>query len=487
MNYLSKSLLEIHDLILKGEISPLELVKLAINKAKEDDNNAFEYISEQEAIKRVNNLDPSLKDSVFYGIPIVVKDNYSTKGIPTTASCNLLNGYVPIFSAEAITRLENAGAILIGKTTMDELSMGGKGITGHLGPTYNPWDKSHKRIVGGSSAGSAAAVSAGIVPFALGSDTGDSIRKPASYAGLVGFKPTWSRISRFGLFSFATSMDHVSFFTRNVIDSAISLSILAGRDKKDISSSNEPVDDYVKDIDKNIDNKRIAVVQGILDSISDKKLLEDFAELVRKLKEAGFIVEFVHIDPKILKAIYPTYMIISSAEAGSNYACLDGVKYGNRELGNTYEEVVMNTRTKGFSTLIKRRFVIGSYSLLNENTNELFLRAQKCRRLIVDAFRKVFENYDAILVPSAPGIAPIIDDLDNGLLSDEYLIADNYMAFANMGGFPSITLPLGFEEGMPFGVNITSNIFKEKDLFNIAYQVEQITGLKDLVAGENNE
>ncbi len=482
MNYLNRSLFEIHDAILKGKVTPLELVKDAIERAKNDSNNAFEYISEKEALQKVQNLDPSLKDSVFYGIPIVIKDNFSTKDTPTTGSSNLLNGYLPIYSAEAVLRLEKAGAIMIGKTTLDELAMGGKGIAGHLGPTFNPWDKSHKRIVGGSSCGSAAAISAGIVPFALGSDTGDSVRKPASFSGLVGFKPTWGRISRYGLFPFAASMDHVAYFTRSVADAALTLSVLAGKDEKDISSSNKPVDDYLNDINKDIKGKRIAVVHEIIDSIHDEIVLKEFNYLLTKLKERGSIVEFVHVDKKILKTIYPAYIIISSAEAGSNYACLDGIKYGAREDGNTYEEVVMNTRTKGFSPYVKRRFVIGAYSLLKENAEELFARAQKCRRVIVDAFKKIFNEYDVICAPASPSIAPYIDYVNEDILSDEYLIADNYMAYANFGGFPSITLPLGFKDDMPFGVNLTSNLFEEKNLFNIAYHFEQITGLKDLVA-----
>ena len=221
MKYMNLSIEQIHSALLKNEVTPLELVKEALELAKADDNNAFEYICEKEALDAVNKLDPNKKDNLLYGIPVVIKDNYSTKDIPTTASSNILNGYVPLFSSEVVTRLENEGAIIVAKSTMDELAMGGSGTTGHLGTTYNPWDKSKTRLVGGSSCGSAAAVSAGIVPFALGSDTGDSVRKPASFAGLVGLKPTWGRISRFGLFPFACSLDHVAYFTRNVKDSAI--------------------------------------------------------------------------------------------------------------------------------------------------------------------------------------------------------------------------------------------------------------------------
>ena len=484
MEYMNKSLTQIHNALIKGEVTPLELVKEALEKAKKDDNNAFEYICEKEALEAVNKLDESNKDSLLWGVPVVIKDNFSTKDIPTTASSNILNGYVPVFSAEAVTRLEKAGAIVIAKSTMDELAMGGSGTTGHLGITYNPWDKSKTRIVGGSSCGSAAAMASGIVPIALGSDTGDSVRKPASYAALVGFKPTWGRISRFGLFPFATSLDHVGYFSRNVYDSAYLLNVLAGHDDKDFSSSFKEVNDYTSMINEGVKNKKIAVVKGIIESIKDKTVLASFDESVNYLKKQGATVDVVEIDVNLLKSIFPTYVIISCAEATSNNANLDGIKFGNRIEGESFEEVMMNTRTNGFSPLIKRRFVIGSFSLLRENQDELFVRAQKCRRMIVDAFNKVFEEYDVIYCPASPSIAPLIKG-NSDTLSDEYLIADNYMAFGNMGGYPSITLPIGFENNMPFGANLTCKPFDEVNLFSIANEIEKGTGLKDLVAKEN--
>ena len=481
MEYRHLSVHELHNLLLEGKVTPLELVKEALELAKKDDNNAFEYICEEEALKKVELLDASKKNNLFYGIPVVVKDNFSTKDIPTTASSNILNGYVPIFSAEVVERLEKEGAIVIAKSTLDELAMGGTGTSGHRGITYNPWDKSKTRLVGGSSCGSAASVAKGIVPFALGSDTGDSVRKPASFAGLVGFKPTWGRISRFGLFPFATSLDHVAYFTRNVKDSASALNLLAGHDDKDYSSSFKEVPDYSEHLDDSIKGKKIGIIKGVVDSMTDKDVLEAFNKSVEGLKAKGAIVEEVEIDEKLLKAIYPTYFIISCAESTSNNANLDGIKFGARVEGDTFEEVMTNTRTKGFSRLIKRRFVIGAYSLLRENADELFIRAQKCRRLIVDAFNKAFEEYDALYAPAAPSIAPEIAGKSDQL-KDEYLIADNYMAFANMGGYPSITLPIGFKSKMPFGGNLTSKPFDEVNLLNIANALEEVTGLKDLVA-----
>ena len=484
MRYLNQSLRNIHSAIISGKVTPSDLVKEAISLAKTDQNNAFEYICEQEALAAVKQLDSSKIDNLLYGIPVVIKDNYSTRGIPTTASSDILKGYIPVFDAEVVTRLKEQGAIIIGKSTMDELAMGGSGTNGHLGITFNPWDKSHKRIVGGSSCGSAAAISAGIVPVSIGSDTGDSVRKPASYAGLVGFKPTWGRISRYGLYPFAASLDHVAYFTRNVFDSAYLLNVLAGRDNKDSTSSSIKVEDYTSKLSESLKGKRVAIVKEIIESMTDEITLAKFNKTVPYFKESGAIVDVVSIDSKILKAIYPTYIIISSAEATSNYASLDGVRFGNRVDGATFEEMISNTRTKGFGEYAKRRFVIGSFSLLNENQEELFLRAQKCRRLIVDSFNEVLKNYDVIYAPASPSIAPYIKSSKNSI-SDEYLISDNYLAFANMGGFPSITLPIGFEKNMPFGANLTAKPYQEALLLNIASQLEKYTGLVDLVVEDN--
>lgn len=481
MGFMNLSISQIHEALLRGETTPLDLVKEAIKLAKEDDNNAFEYICEKEALESVQKLDSSKKNNLLYGIPVVIKDNYSTKGIPTTASSEMLKDYVPVFSSEVVLRLENEGAIVIGKSTMDELAMGGRGTAGHLGATYNPWDKTKTRIIGGSSCGSAAVVANAVVPFSIGSDTGDSVRKPASYGGLVGLKPTWGRISRFGLLPFATSLDHVAYFTRNVRDSAILLNVLAGVDGKDLTSSNNKIDDYTLRLNEPIKGKKIAVIKNILDSVTNVKIIGTFNQNVELLRRLGAIVDFIEIDSKILNAIYPTYIIISSSEAISNNAYLDGIKFGSREKGNTFEEVMINTRTKGFSELIKKRFVIGGYSLLKENKDELFLRALKCRRVIVEAFNNVLKDYDAIYCPASADIAPLIKQ-DSLNLNDKGFVSDNYMAFANMGGFPSITIPLGFDQNLPFGGNLTGKIFDEATLLSIAQAVENVTGLADITA-----
>lgn len=481
MNYLDKTIFEIHEALVNKKITIVELTKEALKRAHENKENAFEIILDDLALKKAQEEDEKgiEKDNYFYGIPYVAKDNFSTKDIETTGSSNILNGYIPLFDATVIKYLNEAGAILIAKATLDELAMGGTGTSGHKGITYNPYDKNHEYMIGGSSCGSAVSVCAGIVPFALGSDTGDSVRKPASNAGLVGFKPTWGLISRYGLFPFAPSMDHVAYFTKSVEESALVLNLLAKHDDNDATNSYKIRPDYLKNLNKNVKGKKIAVIKEIYDAISDDVLNKKFNESLEYLKKQGAIIDFVSMNKELLTSIYPVYFIISCAEATSNNANLDGIKFGPNYGGKTYQEVMYNARTNGFSPLIKRRFVIGSYSLMSANQHDLFLRAQKARRLIVDAFNKVFEKYDAIYLLASPKIAPKFNE-DSDKLSSSYLIADNYLAYGNFGGYPSITIPLGFKNGMPFGANITSKPFDEKNVFDIALTLEDFTGLKGL-------
>lgn len=483
MSYLDLTIKEMHQALVDKKITPLELTLEAIKRAKEDNNNAFETILEKEAIEIASNLKEPEVDNIFWGIPVGIKDNFSTKGILTTGSSEILRDYVPVFNATVVQKLLDAHAVPIAKTTLDELAMGGTGTTGHKGITYNPYDPSHTRLVGGSSCGSAAMVSNAIVPFALGSDTGDSVRKPASYAGLVGFKPTWGRISRFGLFPFAPSLDHVAYFTRSVEDSALSLSLLAGRDNHDATSSTKPVEDYAKAINNPIKGIKIAVLREVVDSIDDKNILEAFNNTIKELKKQGAVVEYVDFSIKLLESIYPTYMVISCAEATSNNANLDGIKFGPRYEADTYTDVMIKARTKGFCELIRRRFIIGSFALMRENQNDLFLRAQKARRLIVNRTNEILSDYDFIYVPAAPSIAPKFSD-SSDRLSNNYLIADNILVLGNFAGLPSLTLPIGKENNMPFGANVMGRAFEEAKVFNVAKIIENIVGLANMSARE---
>lgn len=484
--YEKKSILELHELLVNKKVTPLDLAKDAIELAKKDTNNAFEYIMEDEALAFASSLGEPEANNPLWGIPFVIKDNMSTKDVPTTASSNILNGYVPVFDATIVSKLKNAKAVPIGKTTLDELAMGGTGTSGHLGVTHNPYDKSHTRLVGGSSCGSAAATAAGIVPFALASDTGDSTRKPASYAGLVGFKPTWGRISRFGLFPFCPSMDTVGIFARNVMDAAIVTGVLAGRDEKDSTSSNKPVENYAAEIANPLKRKNVAIIKEVRDSLKDKAVLDAFAKTVEGFKAKGYVINEVSVSTEILASLFPTYFVISCAEATSNNANLDGIKFGPLSNGATYEDVMCESRTKGFGELIKRRFIIGSFALMKENKNDLFIRAQKNRRRIVEIINNILKDNDFIYLPAAPSIAPKIDEKSDRL-SDEYLIADNHLVLGNFAGLPSITLPIGFKEGMPFGANLMARAFEEVELFKAANDLEQITGLANIVAEGGNK
>ena len=484
--YQGKSILELHELLVSKKVTPLDLVKDAIELAKKDNNNAFEYIMENEAIEIASNLGEVEVNNPLWGIPFVIKDNMSTKDVPTTGSSNILNGYIPVYDAAVVEKLKAAKAVPIGKTTLDELAMGGTGTSGHLGMTYNPYDESHTRLVGGSSCGSAAVTAAGIVPFALASDTGDSTRKPASFAGLVGFKPTWGRISRYGLFPFAPSLDTVGVFARNVEDVAIVSEVLAGRDNRDSTSSTMPVDHYFAEMKKPCESKRIAVIKEIVEAVKDKDVLEAFNKTIAEFKNRGYLVSTVSVPVELLASLFPTYFVISCAEATSNNANMDGIKFGPLSNGTTFEQVVTEARTKGFGELIKRRFVIGSFALMKENQKELFVRAQRNRRRIVETINNILKDNDFIYLPAAPSIAPKVGEASDRL-SDEYLIADNHLVLGNFAGLPSITLPIGFKEGMPFGANLMGRAFEEKELFKVSYELEQITGLANIYAKGGNK
>jgi aspartyl-tRNA(Asn)/glutamyl-tRNA(Gln) amidotransferase subunit A len=476
MHPLDLTIVELHQAYIDKKFTPYEVVKASIERAKANDDNAFECLLETEALEQAKALTEVEEDNLFWGIPFAIKDNFSTKGIETTAGSDILKGYIPLYDATVYQRLINRRAICIGKTTLDELAMGGTGMTGHKGVQYNPFDASHSRQVGGSSSGSAIVVAGGIVPFALGSDTGDSVRKPASYAGIVGYKPTWGTISRYGLFPFAPSLDHVGFFTRSVEDAKHLLLALEGQDVHDATSRSLNTQLSFNS------HPTLAVLKPVIESIDDQTILSTFYANVEQLKTIGYTVDIIDFSKPLLEAIYPTYMTISCAEATSNNANLDGIKFGPSSWGNSYQDVMMTARTQGFSELIKRRFVIGSFVLMKENQDVLFLRAQKVRSMIVDALNQVYANYDFIYLPAAPTIAPKFTD-SSDRLSSSYLIADSHLALGNFAGLPSITIPLGFKDGMPFGVNLMGQVNKDLDVMYCANQIENITKLRNTIAG----
>ena len=478
MNYLDLTVAEIHSALVEKKVTALELVKTCIDRIKNDKNNSYEATNFDEALKLASSIDDVQPEEFFKGIPYVAKDNYSTKDIETTASSNILQGYVPTFDAEVINKLKKAGAILVAKTTLDELAMGGTGLSGHKGPTSNPYDDT--RIIGGSSCGSCAAVAKCDAPFALGSDTGDSVRKPAGYGGLVGMKPTWGRISRFGLFPFAPSLDTIAYFTRSVKDSAMLTNLLVGHDDKDMSTSLHKTEDFSEYLKKDNEKKNIGYFKSVIDAVKDQTIVNHFYHMIELLKKQGYVVKNYEFPSDLLNALYPVYMVISCSEATSNDANLDGIKFGIKPSGKakTWEEYMMEARTKGFSPLIKRRFVIGSFSLLAENQEELFRRAQKARRLIVDQMDKFFETNDYLLLPVAKSVAPLIKDSSDRWNPNPNFV-DNHLGIANLGGYPSLSLPLGYEDKLPFGINITGRQFEEGHVFALGQDIENITGLKN--------
>ena len=363
--------------------------------------------------------------------------------------------------------------------------MGGTGTTGHTGVVKNPWDKN--RMIGGSSAGSAACVALGIVPFSIGSDTGDSVRKPASLGGVVGFKPTYGRISRYGLFAFASSLDHVGIFTRNVRDCSIVTDVLKGQDINDMVTLNDDGKCYEELIDNDIKGRKICYIKEICgkDTYKDSddqelnETITKFHETLDKLREIGFIVEEVSMDKALLEAIYPTYMSISCAEATSNNSNLTGIPFGPRGEGNSIEEIMFDARTKGFSELIKRRFVLGSYILQKENQEKLFLNAQRVRHMIVDRMNEIFKDYDGMIAPCSGGPASTFDATSEKL-SARYLILENHLAIGNFGGFPSITLPFTMVNNLPVGINLTGRVKEDDVVLNMANKIEEVTGLKNI-------
>ena len=475
-----KTIEEIRASLIKKEVTPEDLIEEVVNNSKKIQNILNPYVTIID-----NPTKCVVDDNILSGIPYVAKDNLSTKDVLSTASSNTLKDYVPFFDATVIEKLKQQNAILIGKSAMDELGMGGTGTTCHTGNVLNPWDKT--RITGGSSAGSACLVASGIIPYVLGSDTGDSIRKPASYCGVVGYKPTYGVISRFGLFAFASSLDHVGVLTRSVKDAAIVVENVSGKDEKDMTSI-DIEKNLVSSLTGNIKGKKLFYIKNLIDiknydNPSDdlKEILNKFKDTIKLLEEAGATVEQIEFESQLLNAIYPTYVCLSCAEATSNDSNLTGIIFGPRGDGENYVDMIKNHRTKGFCSLIKRRFVIGSYVLQKENQEKYFLNAKRVRRLIVDKMNELFKTYDSMIMPASLTIAPKIKDANNMITGNNQVI-ENIMAIGNFGGYPSITIPNGFVNSMPIGINITGKVKDDKNVLNIAYALESKMDYKNQIA-----
>ena len=483
MRYMDKTIEELHKDLLDGKITSDELVKEALEKSKEVQKKYNAFVTIIDDAKGVQ-----VSDNLLSGIPFGVKDNYSTKGILSTGSSNTLKDYVPFFDATAYKNLKDAGAVMVNKTVMDEFGMGGTGTTGHTGIVRNPWNPS--RMCAGSSAGSACAVASGVYPYALGSDTGDSIRKPAAYCGIVGYKPTYGMISRYGLFAFASSMDHCGVLTRSVKDAAIVVDTMKGIDPNDMTSWDSSNIHLFNSCTGNIKGKKLCFIKELCDidnykNPSDelKEHLKNFMDTLEICRKIGITIEEVSVDQKLLNALPCVYVVLSCAEATSNLSNMTGLIFGPRGEGETYIDVIKDHRTKGFSPLIKRRFVIGSYVLQAENKDRYFNNAQRVRRLLVDTWKEILNKYDGVILPVGVGPAKHLDG-SKDILDDSTAPLDEHLQVSNFGGFPSITIPNGFVNDMPVGINITGKCYDDENILNIAYALESEMPYKNQIAKE---
>lgn len=487
MKYMNKSIEELHELLKNGQVTSKELIDESLKLSHEVQDKCNAFVTILDDAKEVE-----VTDNLLSGIPCGIKDNYSTKGVLSTGSSNTLKDYVPFFDATAYEKLKNAGAVMVNKTVMDEFGMGGTGTTGHTGVVKNPWDTS--RMCAGSSAGSAAAVAAGVYPYATGSDTGDSIRKPAAYCGIVGYKPTYGMISRYGLFPFASSLDHLGVLTRNVKDAAIVVDNMKGIDKNDMTSWDSSNINLKESLTGDVKGKKLCYVKEICDinnyknpTEELKEHLENFMKTVDKCRELGIEVDEVSVDQTLLNASPAVYVVISCAEATSNMSNLTGIIFGPRADGDNWIDMVKNYRTNGFSPLIKRRFVIGSYVLQSQNQERYFRNAQRVRRLLVDRWKELFKEYDGVILPVSSGPAKYLEN-DKNMLSSDTDVLEEHLQIGNYGGFPSITIPNGFIDNLPVGVNITGNCYDDANVLNIAYALESSMPYKNQIAGgESNE
>jgi len=455
---IEKPLHELLDLIDKKEITAKDIFNELLKHIEQRNADINAYISVIENFEQ--------KGSVLNGLPIAIKDNIMLKGTKTTCASKMLSNFESIYDATVIEKLKQAGANFIGKTNMDEFAMGSSCETSFFGPVNNPWDKT--RVSGGSSGGSAAAVASGLAIAALGSDTGGSIRQPASFCGVVGLKPTYGRVSRFGLVAFASSLDQIGPIARDVKDASLLLNIIAGFDPKDSTSVNVEVPNYLEALSEDLKGVKIGVYESVLQSAPDY-IVRSVENAIDTYKKLGAIVQ--KIDLPHIKYSISDYYILACAEASSNLARFDGVKYGFRAKGESLEEMYVNTRSEGFGAEVKRRIMLGTYVLSSGYYDAYYVRALRLRNLIKKDFDNAFKQVDAIILPTTPSDAFKIGEVTKPL--DMYL-SDTFTIPANLAGIPAISLPCGFSKNnLPLGLQILSNAFREDILLRIAYAFEQ--------------
>ena len=475
--------LTVHELVEKlekGEVTSEQIVKSYFDRIKEKDDSVKAYVStlEEQAIAKAKEVDEKRKNGEklgkFAGIPIGIKDNMCITGTKTTCSSKMLENFVAPYDATVIEKLNKEDMIYLGKLNMDEFAMGGSTEHSAFFETSNPWDLS--TVPGGSSGGSAAAVAADMAPWTLGSDTGGSIRQPASLCGVVGLKPTYGLVSRFGLVAFASSLDQIGPLTKDVTDSAMLLNLIAGHDEKDTTSIDMPKKDYTKALINDVKGMKIGLPKEYIGEGTDPEVKEALLKVAKKYEELGATVEECSLD--VGKYASAVYYIIACAEASSNLGRFDGIRYGYRtENFENLKDIYRNSRSEGFGPEVKRRIILGTYVLSSGYYDAYYKKAQKVRTLIKNAYSELFEKYDLLLTPVSPTTAfKKGEKVSNPL---EMYLADICTVPVNIGGLPGMSIPCDVDsKGLPIGFQLISKPFAEEKIFQAAYTYEQNTNFR---------
>ncbi len=480
MNITELTVHELQEKLASKELTVTEITKAYADRIaeKEPDVQAFVTTLTDEAIEQSKEIEKKVNngeiESNFAGIPIGIKDNLCTKGIKTTCSSKMLENFVSPYDATVIEKLNNEGLINLGKLNMDEFAMGGSTETSAFKKTKNPWNLN--TVPGGSSGGSAAAVAAGMVPWALGSDTGGSIRQPSAFCGVVGLKPTYGLVSRYGLVAFASSLDQIGPITKDVYDSAMLLNLIAGHDSKDTTSIERPKVDYTKALKNDVKGLKIGVPKEFFGEGINEEVKAKLQEAIEKYKELGAEVEEFSLD--VAEYSLATYYIIACAEASSNLGRFDGIRYGYRtENFEKLKDIYVNSRSEGFGPEVKRRIILGTYVLSSGYYDAYYKKAQQVRTLVTNEFEKAFEKYDVILTPTSPTVAFELGSKSSNPL--EMYLADICTVSVNIAGLPGISIPCGVDsKGMPVGMQLIGNKFTEETILNAAYTYEQATNFR---------
>ena len=466
-----KTIKEIKKMISSKEISNKEIVQEVYKLIKDNNHlNAFITLNEETSINKAEELDNKASDLPLAGIPIAQKDLFCTKGLRTTCGSKILENFIPPYSATVIENLEDAGCISVGKTNMDEFAMGSSNETSNFGNVYNPWGDN--LVPGGSSGGSASAVAAGIVPGASGTDTGGSIRQPASLCGITGLKPTYGRVSRWGMIAFASSLDQAGPMARTAEDCALLLNEMCSHDIKDTTSLDEHIPNFEDNLNQSLQGKKIGVVQDLDLSSLDNEVIKVYEDSLKEFVSLG--ADLVDISLPNLSLSVPTYYVVAPAECSSNLSRFDGVKFGRRSANpKDLEELYTKTRSEGFGDEVKRRILIGSYVLSAGYYDAYYKKAQQVRRLIKNDFDEAFSSVDVIMTPTTRG--PAFDIGSKGSDPIQMYLEDLFTISSNLAGLPAMSLPNGNLDNKPIGLQIIGNFLDESSILNFAHMYQTRT------------